>query len=167
MSLPFSRNTTYTPASPIKSVDLNDIQDCIIDGKHGDVWRSASLPAFKQNAGDTLVNTDGYLQPAASVLNRVFAAMPVFPGEEVVEVVARIDRGGAGAVQVKVTAWDGTGAGLEDVIATLNGSGTGFATLTSGAVSYTVAAHGSVYVWAEMNNIANKIAAVLCRVRKQ
>lgn len=166
MSLPLSRNTDYTPASPIKSVDLNDIQDCIIGGKHGDLWRSCPLPSFRQNAGDTLVVTAGYLQPAASVLNRLFFAMPVFPGEEVVEVVARIDRGGAGAVQVKVTSWDGTGAGAEDVIATLNGSGTGFATVSSGPVSYTVAAHGSAYVWAEMDNVANKIAAVLCRVRK-
>jgi hypothetical protein len=104
--------------------------------------------------------------PATSVLNRVFIAMPVFPGEEVVEVVARIDRGGAGTIEVKVICWDGTGAGAEDVIATLTGAGTGFATLTSGAVSYTVPAHGSLYVWAEMNNVANKIAAVLCRIRK-
>jgi hypothetical protein len=31
VSLPTSRNTTYTPASPIKSTDLNDIQDSIVN----------------------------------------------------------------------------------------------------------------------------------------
>lgn len=35
MTLPLTRNTTYTPASPVKSADLNDIQDAIIGGKHG------------------------------------------------------------------------------------------------------------------------------------
>jgi hypothetical protein len=33
--LPLTRNTTYTPASAVKSADLNDLQDAIIGGKHG------------------------------------------------------------------------------------------------------------------------------------
>lgn len=33
--LPLSRNTTYTSATPIRSVDLNDVQDCIIAGARG------------------------------------------------------------------------------------------------------------------------------------
>ena len=37
MSLPASRNSDYSPAAPVKSQDLNDIQDCIVGGKHGDV----------------------------------------------------------------------------------------------------------------------------------
>lgn len=40
MSLPLSRNTTYTAASPIKSNDLNDIQDCIISTKRQPTWRN-------------------------------------------------------------------------------------------------------------------------------
>ena len=36
MALPLTRNTNYVASSPIKSVDLNDIQDCIIEGGHGD-----------------------------------------------------------------------------------------------------------------------------------
>ena len=35
--LPLSRNTTYTPASPVKSADLNDVQDMIIGAKHGSI----------------------------------------------------------------------------------------------------------------------------------
>lgn len=37
MSLPTSRNTTYAPDSPVKSTDLNDIQDCIAGAGHGTV----------------------------------------------------------------------------------------------------------------------------------
>jgi hypothetical protein len=34
MALPISRDTTYAPGVPVKSVDLNDFQDCIIGSKH-------------------------------------------------------------------------------------------------------------------------------------
>jgi hypothetical protein len=34
--LPTSRNTTYAPGSQVESDDLNDIEDCIIGGGHGD-----------------------------------------------------------------------------------------------------------------------------------
>lgn len=33
--LPLSRNTTYTAAAPVKSVDLNDLEDSIIGAMHG------------------------------------------------------------------------------------------------------------------------------------
>lgn len=33
--LPLTRNTTYTPATAVKSADLNDLQDAVIGGKHG------------------------------------------------------------------------------------------------------------------------------------
>ncbi len=36
MALPLSRNTTYSPGSQVKSADLNDIQDQIIAGSHGE-----------------------------------------------------------------------------------------------------------------------------------
>lgn len=35
--LPTARNSTYGAATPVKSADLNDIQDCIIGLKHADV----------------------------------------------------------------------------------------------------------------------------------
>jgi hypothetical protein len=40
MALPTSRSTTYAALSQVKSADLNLIQDCIIDGKHGDRVRN-------------------------------------------------------------------------------------------------------------------------------
>ena len=37
MPLPLSRNRTYTSISPTNAADLNDLQDCVIGGKHGAV----------------------------------------------------------------------------------------------------------------------------------
>lgn len=37
MSLPTSRNTTYAPGSELKSADLNDLQDKIVDA-YGGTW---------------------------------------------------------------------------------------------------------------------------------
>lgn len=36
MALPASRNTTYAVGSQVEADDLNDLQDCIIQGAHGD-----------------------------------------------------------------------------------------------------------------------------------
>ena len=36
MSLPISRNTTYANGVPVEAADLNDLQDAIIGGKHGE-----------------------------------------------------------------------------------------------------------------------------------
>lgn len=48
MTLPFSRNTTYTPGSPIYSVDLNAIQDSIITCKRGEFYGRMSLTPYFQ-----------------------------------------------------------------------------------------------------------------------
>lgn len=42
MALPTSRNTTYTPAAPVKSADLNAIQDNLISA-YGDVHGDRTL----------------------------------------------------------------------------------------------------------------------------
>lgn len=43
MALPSSRNRTYVASDPVRSQDLNDMQDCIIGKKHG--TRTMILPA--------------------------------------------------------------------------------------------------------------------------
>ena len=44
MSLPETRNTTYTAGLPVKSADLNDLQDAIVARQHGaiELWVPAS-----------------------------------------------------------------------------------------------------------------------------
>ena len=52
MGLPSSRNTTYTGATPVKSADLNDIQDAIIAGRHhGTLKRNVDISSFAVSSG--------------------------------------------------------------------------------------------------------------------
>jgi hypothetical protein len=61
MSLPLTRNTTYSAGSQVKSADLNDLQDMIIGKKHGSISRvyPASLGIGDGTAGLTYDN--GYI----------------------------------------------------------------------------------------------------------
>lgn len=52
MLLPTSRDTTYTPGDPVKSADLNDIQDCIVGNKKKATTRVVS-PFTMQAIGGT------------------------------------------------------------------------------------------------------------------
>jgi hypothetical protein len=56
VALPLTRNETATPASPVKSGTTNDIQDCIIGGKHGDV-EEAIPGCFLNSNGNTTYST--------------------------------------------------------------------------------------------------------------
>lgn len=40
--LPLTRNRTYSPATPVNSQDMNDLQDMVIGGKHGARWKKFS-----------------------------------------------------------------------------------------------------------------------------
>lgn len=37
MALPLTRNTDYSSDSPVRSLDLNDLQDAVVNGSHGEV----------------------------------------------------------------------------------------------------------------------------------
>jgi hypothetical protein len=76
MALPTSRNTTYTPASPIKSNDLNAIQDCIIGAKHGDVV--LSLPGCAA-AASANVSVSGGKASSTGAAN-IQIAIPMLQG---------------------------------------------------------------------------------------
>lgn len=54
MALPTSRNTTYGSASPVKSADLNALQDCVI-GRKKPPWTRVFWPKFLTR-GATLVD---------------------------------------------------------------------------------------------------------------
>jgi hypothetical protein len=47
MPLPSSRNTTYSASSPVKSADLNALQDCIVGNKHGSMPVHIGAPSWK------------------------------------------------------------------------------------------------------------------------
>lgn len=49
MSLPLSRNTTYAATSPVKSNDLNDLQDMIMGGKRGSLVEELGFAGVLEN----------------------------------------------------------------------------------------------------------------------
>lgn len=64
MGLPSSRNTTYSPATPIKSADLNLIQDCLVGAKRSSAWRWMS-PCTPNVINTNTMNLDGVMFAAA------------------------------------------------------------------------------------------------------
>lgn len=85
MSLPTSRNTSYTTDGPVKSVDLNDLQDCIVEGKHG--LRYQCIPAIAGfHDGNWSIGGNGnrFTSTAAGVLYLPIAA---FVGDQIGDLV--------------------------------------------------------------------------------
>lgn len=77
MALPLSRNTTYSPNAPVKSNDLNDVQDCVIAGKHGTrtitygaaAFQPALAGAYNQLADGRAVISSGGPTPVGAELD--------------------------------------------------------------------------------------------------
>ena len=59
--LPLKRNTNYTQGAEIKSADLNDIQDMIIAGKHGEIPLQLNSSNAAIVSGGMRPHGDGYL----------------------------------------------------------------------------------------------------------
>src|ERR1041384_5909428 len=78
MTLPASRNTNYTPASPVKSQDLNDIQDCIIGGKCGDRTLVIGAAKFVADGGNGRLTQAGNLTVAGAAI--CYAPIELFAG---------------------------------------------------------------------------------------
>lgn len=62
MPLPTERNTTYAANDPVKSADMNSIQDQIIAAKHGDVI--VDFSPLLAAAGSWTYNANGYITSA-------------------------------------------------------------------------------------------------------
>jgi hypothetical protein len=86
MTLPTSRNTTYAAGSPIKSADLNDLQDAIIDGAHGDQYVIVGAAAFQQGGGSGSPTFNGWTWDGdASNSATMFATVPLLEGDRILE----------------------------------------------------------------------------------
>jgi hypothetical protein len=78
MALPFSRNTNYAPGSQVESADLNDIQDCIIDGSHGSRELPITLNSRIVVSGTWGVGTTGQLTESTNLqVARVPVVLPI------------------------------------------------------------------------------------------
>jgi hypothetical protein len=86
MALPTSRNTTYAASSPVLSVDLNALEDCIIGNKHPTLEMCLDASVFK---GDSLalgtMNAAGYLS-SFSAAGIVRAGVPIPVGKRIISV---------------------------------------------------------------------------------
>jgi hypothetical protein len=88
--LPLSRNTTYIPGSKVKSQDLNDLQDCIVGAKHGEIELNLSPFTFVTDGTWQVQSTvffadDGYIRSNAA--GRMVIPIPVREGQRLKSVV--------------------------------------------------------------------------------
>lgn len=51
MALPLTRNTDYSSDSPVRSIDLNDVEDAIVNGSHGSVVDIINGTGLRFSAG--------------------------------------------------------------------------------------------------------------------
>lgn len=142
MSLPTTRNTTYTPASPVLSNDLNAIQDCIVGHKHptltkiimgGDLFSSTGTPATTTAAElqGTPLNASGGLDLDA--------------GCRVTAIRARIKDNATGPTTIRLNFVSVTTAGAQTNIANATSSGAGTDQTLSLTGLTTVIAAGTGY----------------------
>lgn len=99
-SLPYGRNTTYAPDSPIKSADLNDLQDSVAAGAHGDGFALSHPFACAMGANATR-NAAGYV--AFSAAGDVSWSPQLRAGDRVASFALRLY--GNGATQVAINVW--------------------------------------------------------------
>lgn len=84
MSLPTSRNTSYAASSPVKAVDLNDLQDCIVGGKFGIKYLTIPAIAGAWTSGWAIVAGNRVESSGAAVL---FLPVPAFVGDRLGDLV--------------------------------------------------------------------------------
>jgi hypothetical protein len=105
--LPLSRNKTYTTATPVRSADLNDIQDCVVAGAHG--TKTRWFPPYGRIPNDVnITTTNGFVFANANVAAVNYIGVPIDQGARIVGLRARVKgTGAAGNVLVKLVKWRG------------------------------------------------------------
>lgn len=88
MALPDSRNTTYAAGSQVKSADLNDVQDKIVDLHVGKRSHTYSLRVSVTGGRGVGTFADGGYEASAGETLKV--PIPVDAGERIASVSARV-----------------------------------------------------------------------------
>lgn len=116
MTLPTSRNTTYTPATPVLSADLNDLQDAIVGAKRPALWHWQT-PVGLQSAEDG-VHLDGvwsiapfqggFWKSTAGAPGLTFLTIPIHPtvGDRIIAIGARALGLAANDIVLNLTSFD-------------------------------------------------------------
>jgi hypothetical protein len=85
MALPISRNTTYSASTEVKSADLNDLQDMIVSGRHGEY--EVFLPSsYGMSEEDTSLNDIGVWTNSANAIARVYFPIVIPVGAVITQV---------------------------------------------------------------------------------
>jgi hypothetical protein len=92
VTLPYSRNTDYSPGSPVKSYDLNDLQDAVVNLYRSEGW--VPLPLVGRFDQCSYNEVGGYVENSGAPWS---AALPLafWPGVRIKAL--RIARSGNGA----------------------------------------------------------------------
>lgn len=153
MALPTSRNTTYAPSSMLKSLDLNDIQDWIINVYAG---RPLHIPASTGRAFAGTWTDSAYFGKTTTGLNdqQLFAPLVLEVGAIVTSLAVRAawepDTSGATAVARLARITDGTVEFVTGASATIPDNAGAFSTET-GAFSAVIENGWDYYVTAEVD----------------
>jgi hypothetical protein len=109
MALPNSRNLTYSPGAPVRSVDLNDLQDQII-AMHAEL-RGPRLRFIPAMAGKAMSNTGapvGNFDDAhgefqvQNVSHVLWIPIELKQGERLLSVAAIVDPGGVAVASMRL-----------------------------------------------------------------
>jgi hypothetical protein len=167
MTLPASRNETYTAGSPVKSNTLNALQDAIVGAQHGEIVLQIPAAAGEVDFGGVGVNntwkysaaTGGgtaaaWVQPGADDQNLHYPI--VLPeGARIKEIRAHIrDTSGSNTITMKLLKIDGAADTTTQIGATQTSAGSG-AVQTLALTGLTeVLTSGSFYVIVVQNTTA-------------
>lgn len=107
MPLFSSRNTNYNVGDPVKSADLNDMQDKIVDlhqNKHGQLTRVINPELFARISGWTLSSAFPYADLAPSTSGLLYVPLPVEVGERIIScsIIASSNNGVTSDIQASL-----------------------------------------------------------------
>jgi hypothetical protein len=146
MTLPLSRNTTYTAGAQVKSTDLNDLQDAVINGRHGLI--TIRIPA---SLGCAQNNTIAWSLDAGGVAGAPFpqwsVPLTIAAGDRIVAIRARLQDSATGPTKltlITTKSVDTTETGFGGA-GTLSAGTGAWQTLSRSALNETVAAGTSYY----------------------
>jgi hypothetical protein len=164
MPLPDSRNETATPASPVKSATINDLQDCIIGRRHGEL--TYPIPAyggFALHSGSYTVNRDISFPGGAGSVTHSLHYLPV--GTVITTVAWEYNRAGAGTVTLKLRRRPIGGGAAADVQSLADATGAAIETTTE---TYNHAIAVGFYYWLEFvaDNIAHILFGAMLKAKK-
>jgi hypothetical protein len=150
-SWPEARLTNYNAATPVKSGDINEIQDATIAGKHGLLKRRIPARLGLESAAAAGFAPATWT-PAANG-NKKSIPLEVYVGEQMRQVTAKVSCGGVDQFTLKIYRYDPATQSLFQLGATVVSAGHAGATedLTVGGLAENVVAGNAYNYFGELS----------------